>query len=282
MQVVTTVAELRAARNSWEGTVGLVPTMGYLHEGHLALVRRARAENDRVVVTIFVNPTQFGPSEDFTSYPRDIERDLALLAAEGVDLVFRPTVEEVYPPGFQTFVEVERISRPLEGASRPGHFRGVATVVLKLFNTIQPHRAYFGRKDGQQLLVIRQMVRDLDVPIEIVPVPTVRDADGMALSSRNAYLSPAEREAARSISRGLAKASERFAAGERDADVLRGLVREAIEAEPLMKIDYVSLADPTHDLAELAVAEPGALLSVAARAGKTRLIDNVTLGERLT
>ncbi|MHB1415836.1 MAG: pantoate--beta-alanine ligase [Chloroflexota bacterium] len=280
MQVVTTVAELRATRNSWQGTVGLVPTMGYLHEGHLALVRRARAENDRAVVSIFVNPTQFGPSEDFTSYPRDIERDLALLAAEGVDLVFMPTVEEVYPPGFQTFVEVERISRPLEGASRPGHFRGVATVVLKLFNMTQAHMAYFGRKDGQQLLVIGQMVRDLDVPIEIVPVPTVRDADGMALSSRNAYLSPAEREAARSISRGLAKASERFAAGERDADVLRGLVREAIEAEPLMKIDYVSLADPTHDLAELAVAEPGTLLSVAARAGKTRLIDNVTLGER--
>lgn len=279
MQVVTTVAELRKTRRSWQGTVGLVPTMGYLHEGHLALVRRAKAENVKVIATIFVNPTQFGPNEDFERYPRDTERDLALLRQEGVDVVFMPPVEEVYPPGFQTYVRVERLAEPLEGTSRPGHFRGVATVVLKLFNMAQADRAYFGRKDAQQLLVICTIAKELDVPIEIVPVETVRDADGLAISSRNVYLSPEERVAARAIGRGLTKAAECFKAGERDARTLCGLVRERLEAEPLIAIDYVSLADAAADLRELDVAKPGAVLSVAAWVGRTRLIDNVFLCE---
>ncbi len=277
MEVVTAVEELRRVRRAWRGPVGLVPTMGYLHAGHLALVERARAENDRVIVSIFVNPVQFGPNEDFAAYPRDVERDLGLLREARVDLVFTPSVEEVYPQDFQTYVNVERVSQRLEGAMRPGHFRGVATVVLKLFNLTQANRAYFGRKDAQQLLVIRQMVRDLGVPIEIVPVPTVREEDGLAISSRNVYLNPAERAASVAISRGLFAAHERFRTGERDAEALRGLVREAIAGEPLARLEYVSLADPANDLAELDQARPGSLLSVAAWVGKTRLIDNVDL-----
>ncbi|WP_448605309.1 pantoate--beta-alanine ligase [Thermoflexus hugenholtzii] len=276
MRVVHTIAEARAVRWALPGTWGFVPTMGYLHEGHLSLVRRARAENDRVAVSIFVNPTQFGPHEDYARYPRDLERDLRLLEPLGVDLVFVPSVEEMYPPGFQTWVIVEEVSRPLEGASRPGHFRGVATVVAKLFNILQPDRAYFGQKDAQQTVVIRRMVQDLNIPVEIVICPTVREPDGLAMSSRNTYLSPEERRAATVLFRALQAAKARYEAGERDAERLREAMREVIRAEPLARIDYVSVAHP-ETLQELERVEGPALLSLAVYIGTTRLIDNIML-----
>jgi pantothenate synthetase (EC 6.3.2.1) len=276
MRVVHTIAEARAVRRALPGTWGFVPTMGYLHEGHLSLVRRARAENDRVAVSIFVNPTQFGPHEDYARYPRDLERDLRLLEPLGVDLVFVPSVEEMYPPGFQTWVIVEEVSRPLEGASRPGHFRGVTTVVAKLFNILQPDRAYFGQKDAQQTVVIRRMVQDLNIPVEIVICPTVREPDGLAMSSRNTYLNPEERRAATVLFRALQAAKARYEAGERDAEGLREAMREVIRAEPLARIDYVSVADP-ETLQELERVEGPALLSLAVYIGTTRLIDNIML-----
>ena len=276
MRVVHTIAEARAVRRALPGTWGFVPTMGYLHEGHLSLVRRARAENDRVAVSIFVNPTQFGPHEDYARYPRDLERDLRLLEPLGVDLVFVPSVEEMYPPGFQTWVIVEEVSRPLEGASRPGHFRGVATVVAKLFNILQPDRAYFGQKDAQQTVVIRRMVQDLNIPVEIVICPTVREPDGLAMSSRNSYLNPEERRAATVLFRALQAAKARYEAGERDAERLREAMREVIRAEPLARIDYVSVAHP-ETLQELERVEGPALLSLAVYIGTTRLIDNLML-----
>lgn len=278
MRVVHTIAEARAVRRALAGTWGFVPTMGYLHEGHLSLVRRARAENDHVAVSIFVNPTQFGPHEDYNRYPRDLERDLRLLEPLGVDLVFAPSVEEMYPPGFQTWVIVEEVSRPLEGASRPGHFRGVATVVTKLFNIIQPDRAYFGQKDAQQTVVIRRMVQDLNIPVEIVVCPTVREPDGLAMSSRNTYLSPEERQAATVLFRALQAAKARYEAGEREAERLREAMREVIGAEPLARLDYVSVADP-ETLQELSRVEERALLSLAVYIGQTRLIDNILLPE---
>lgn len=276
MQVVRTIPEARTIRRTLPGTWGFVPTMGYLHEGHLSLVRRARAENDRVAVSIFVNPTQFGPHEDYNRYPRDLERDLRLLEPLGVDLVFAPSVEEMYPPGFQTWVIVDEVSRPLEGAARPGHFRGVATVVTKLFNIIQPDRAYFGQKDAQQAVVIRQMVRDLNIPVEIVVCPTVREPDGLAMSSRNTYLSPEERQAATVLFRALQAAKAHYEKGERDAERLREVMREVIRAEPLARLDYVSVAHP-ETLQELSHVEGPALLSLAVYIGKTRLIDNILL-----
>jgi pantoate--beta-alanine ligase len=276
MQVVTTVQELRAARRQMSGPVGLVPTMGYLHEGHLSLVRRARAENAQVVVTIFVNPTQFGPHEDFARYPRDVPRDLAMLEREGTDLVFVPPVEEMYPSGFRTYVNVEEITSRLEGAARPGHFRGVATVVCKLFNLVQPQRAYFGQKDAQQLVVIRRMARDLDFDLEIIPCPTVREPDGLAMSSRNVYLSPAERQAATVLYRALMAAQARYQAGERDAEALRQTMREVLAAEPRARVDYVSVAEP-ETLTELTRVSGTALASLAVYIGATRLIDNVLL-----
>ncbi|MBX6341415.1 MAG: pantoate--beta-alanine ligase, partial [Thermomicrobiaceae bacterium] len=251
--------------------------MGYLHAGHLALVERARGENDRVVVSIFVNPTQFGPQEDFNRYPRDLERDLALLREARVDAVFAPSVAEMYPPGFATYVEVGGVTERLEGAARPGHFRGVATVVTKLFNIVQPDRAYFGQKDAQQLVVIRKMVADLAIPVEVVAVPTVREPDGLALSSRNVYLSPEERRAAVALSQGLFAARDRFQAGERDAEALRETVRARVAREPLVRLEYVSVADP-ETLEELSTVGDRALVSLAARVGATRLIDNVLLG----
>ncbi len=278
MQVVRTIAEVRAIRRALPGTWGFVPTMGYLHEGHLSLVRRARAENDHVAVSIFVNPTQFGPHEDYNRYPRDLERDLRLLEPLGVDLVFAPSVEEMYPPGFQTWVIVEEVSRPLEGAARPGHFRGVATVVTKLFNIVQPDRAYFGQKDAQQAVVIRRMVQDLNIPVEIVVCPTVREPDGLAMSSRNTYLNPEERRAATVLFRALQAAKARYEQGERDAERLREAMREVIQAEPLARLDYVSVADP-ETLQELDRVEDRALLSLAVYIGKTRLIDNILLPE---
>lgn len=278
MIVVTTLDDLRRARAALQGPVGLVPTMGYLHEGHLSLARRARAECASVAASIFVNPTQFGPSEDLTSYPRDLPRDLAMLAAAGVDLVWTPTPEIVYPSGFQTWVTVEEVARPLEGTQRPGHFRGVATVVAKLFNAFQADRAYFGQKDAQQVAVIRQMARDLNFPVQIVVCPTVREHDGLAMSSRNAYLNAEQRAAAPVLFRALSAAATAYAAGERDAEALRQLMAEIIDAEPLARRQYVSCADPT-TLQELEGPAARALLSMAVYLGKTRLIDNLVLGD---
>ncbi len=277
MEVLKTIAEVRAAREAVPASVGLVPTMGALHEGHLTLVRQARAANDRVFVSIFVNPTQFGPNEDFTTYPRDIDRDLAMLSEAGVDYVFTPNVSEIYPEGSQTYVDVGPVTDVLDGASRPGHFRGVATVVLKLFNIVQPTRAYFGRKDAQQLVVIRRLVRDLNVNVELVPVETVREPDGLALSSRNAYLNPDERRAAVILHDALDLAQEMWTRGARDAGQYRNRMREVIESEEVARIDYVSVADP-ETLQELDRIKGPALVSTAVRIGKTRLIDNVTLG----
>jgi pantoate--beta-alanine ligase len=278
VQVIDSIEAVRAARRATAGRTSLVPTMGALHDGHLALVRRARAGSDCVWVSIFVNPTQFGPGEDFTAYPRDPDRDLALLAAEGVDYVFTPSSAEMYPEGAETFVDAGSITNVLEGAARPGHFRGVATVVLKLFNIVRPDSAYFGRKDAQQLVVIRRLVRDLNLDIDIVPVETVREPDGLALSSRNVYLSAAERKAAAVLFQALSLAREMWTRGARDAEAFRKRLREMIEAEPMALVDYVSVADPL-SLQELDRIQGPALVSLAVRIGRTRLIDNVTLGE---
>ncbi|MEW6566605.1 MAG: pantoate--beta-alanine ligase [Chloroflexota bacterium] len=273
MKVVTTLAELRAARAALPEPFGLVPTMGYLHEGHLSLARRARAECASVGVSIFINPTQFGPHEDLESYPRDLDRDLSLLGQEQVDLVWTPSAEEVYPAGYQTYVSVEQVSQPLEGARRPGHFRGVATVVAKLFNAFQPQRAYFGQKDAQQVVVIRQMTKDLNFPVEIIVCPTVREPDGLAMSSRNTYLNPEQRRAATVLYRALTAAQEAFERGERRAEVLRQILSQTVAGEPLARPDYVSVADPK-TLVELSGPVERALLSMAVHVGKTALIDN--------
>ncbi len=277
MQVVETVAEVRRIRRELQGSWGLVPTMGYLHAGHLSLVEQARRENDHVGVSIFVNPTQFGPTEDLAAYPRDLPRDLALLAEAGADLVWAPPVEEVYPPGFQTYVTVEEVTKVLEGAARPGHFRGVATVVAKLFNVFQPDRAYFGQKDAQQVVVIKQMARDLNFPLEVVVCPTVREPDGLAMSSRNVYLTPEQRAAAPVLYRALCAARDAWQAGQHDGEQLRRIMRAVLDAEPLARTEYVSAADPV-TLQELGDAGRGVLLSMAVRIGKARLIDNMLLG----
>jgi pantoate--beta-alanine ligase len=277
MQVLKTIEEVRAARRASRESVGLVPTMGALHDGHRALVRRAREENDHVCVSVFVNPAQFGPNEDYAAYPRDHERDLQLLKGEGVDLVFMPPVEEMYPDDFDTAVDLGAIAEVLEGQFRPGHFRGVATVVLKLFNIVQPSRAYFGRKDAQQLVVIRRLVRDLDLAVQIVPVDTVREPDGLAMSSRNMYLDPAERKAALVLWNALSLAREMWTRGARDGEAFRKRMLEVIEAEELVRADYVSVADP-ETLQELERIQGPALVSLAVRIGRTRLIDNITLG----
>ena len=276
MQVAATVGELRALRRDMTGAVGLVPTMGFLHEGHLSLVKASRERDGHVVVSIFVNPTQFGPNEDFERYPRDEERDLALLENEGVDVVFLPSVQEMYPDGASTFVNVEGITDVLEGARRPGHFRGVTTVVAKLFHIVQPHRAYFALKDAQQLAVIGKMVRDLRMDVEIVPMPTVREPDGLAMSSRNIFLTPPQREAALVLQKALLRAGELFVAGERGGKRLREAMRDVIAQEPLAQVDYVSVAD-AETLRELDNIEGPALASLAVSIGKTRLIDNVML-----
>jgi pantoate--beta-alanine ligase len=273
MQVLKTIHELRAARAGL-GPLGFVPTMGFLHEGHLSLVRKAKAECDAVAVSIFVNPTQFGPNEDFTRYPRDMERDLSLLEGEGVDFVFTPEPSEIYPPGAATRIEVGPIAQVLEGAVRPGHFSGVATVVTKLFNIVAPNVAYFGQKDAQQCAVIRQVARDLDLPVTLRVEPTVREADGLAMSSRNVYLDPAQREAALVVYRSLRAAAAAFETGETDGELMRALMRDALAGH---SVDYVSVADPD-TLAELDVARTGAIVSTAVRFGATRLIDNIVLG----
>jgi pantothenate synthetase (EC 6.3.2.1) len=279
MEIIKTIARLRQVRARF-AQVGLVPTMGYLHEGHLSLVRLARNECDTVAVSIFVNPTQFGPHEDLDRYPRNLERDFQLLQAQGVDLVFVPDVAEIYPDGYSTYVEVQGVTEMLEGAARPGHFRGVATVLCKLFNIIQPTHAYFGQKDAQQTVVVRKMVRDLDLPIEIVIGPTVREADGLALSSRNVYLTPDERVAATVLYRALMSARERYVAGSRDAEELRAAMRAVLSAEPLARVEYVSAAHPL-TLQELDQLDmDGGLLSMAVHIGSTRLIDNIIVQDR--
>lgn len=278
MIIVTTLEELRRETAKLSRPLGFVPTMGYLHAGHISLVERARAECASVAVSIFVNPTQFGPNEDLDKYPRDLPRDLSLLEAAGADLVWTPTPEVMYPPGFQTWVTVEGLTAPLEGAQRPGHFRGVTTVVAKLFNAVQPQKAYFGQKDAQQAAVIRRMTRDLDFPIEIVVCPTVREPDGLAMSSRNTYLNPEERKAATVLFRALSVAKEAYERGERDAETLRRIMREVIQAEPLARLQYVSCAD-YDSLEELETVRGKTLLSMAVFIGKTRLIDNFVIGE---
>ena len=276
MKVVKKIDDMRRLRQQLAEPVGLVPTMGYLHEGHLALVRQARAENPSVVASIFVNPTQFGPQEDFKQYPRDLQRDLALLEKEKTDIVFMPSVTEMYPPQFNSWVEVGKVTERLEGASRPGHFRGITTVVAKLFNIIQPTRAYFGQKDAQQAIVIKKMVADRNMNLEIVTVPTVREPDGLALSSRNIYLNPEERQAALVLYQALRLAQELWSQGEKDAERIRQEMIALIKKQPLANTDYVSIAD-TETLDELDTISPPALASLAVRIGKTRLIDNIVL-----
>jgi pantoate--beta-alanine ligase len=277
MKVISTLAEFKEARRRTAGTVGFVPTMGYLHEGHLFLARRAKAENDVSVVSIFVNPTQFGPKEDFARYPRDPERDLAMLERERTELVLMPPVQEMYPAGTSTWVDVEEVTKKLEGAARPGHFRGVATVVAKLFNIVEPTKAYFGQKDAQQVVVIQKMVTDLNMNLEVVVVPTQREPDGLAMSSRNVYLNPQERQAAVVLWRSMNLAQGLWQKGERDAEKMRNEMMALIKREPLARTDYVSIADP-HTLEELSQIKGPALISMAVYMGKTRLIDNVTLG----
>ena len=283
MQILQTIKETRQAcvtaraAAAKPATIGLIPTMGALHEGHLSLIRAAKKQCDIVVATIFVNPTQFGPNEDFSRYPRTFSSDCALLEAEGVDILFAPTVEDMYPNGIsRTFIEVPGISERLDGLSRPGHFRGVATVVAKLFHIVSPDRAYFGQKDAAQVAVLRAMVHDLDFPVELIVCPTVRDSDGLALSSRNQYLSPEERAQALALSRSLASVTAQVAKGIRDTAQLKSSILQDLQFIPALKIDYVEIVDPT-TLEPIVDVQAGALIAVAAWLGKTRLIDNALL-----
>jgi pantoate--beta-alanine ligase len=276
VKIIDKIDAMKKLRRELAEPVGFVPTMGYLHEGHLALVRRARAGNPSVVVSIFVNPTQFGPQEDFSSYPRDTRRDLALLQKEGADVVFMPSVAEMYPGQFDGWVEVGKVTERLEGAFRPGHFRGVTTVCAKLFNIVQPTTAYFGQKDAQQAVVIKKMVADLNMDLEIVTVPAVREPDGLAMSSRNTYLNPEERRAATVLYQALSLAQRLWSQGEKDAHRLRQEMIKLIQKQPLATIDYVSVAN-AETLDELDTINPPALVSLAVKIGTTRLIDNVVL-----
>lgn len=274
--IVKTIEEVRAQVKAWraEGlTVGLVPTMGYLHEGHQSLIARSVAENDRTVVSDFVNPIQFGPTEDLATYPRDIERDAALCESTGANLIFHPEADEMYAPDFCTYVDMDHLTKGLCGKTRPIHFRGVCTVVSKLFHIVQPDRAYFGQKDAQQLAVIRRMVRDLNMPLTIVGCPIIREEDGLAKSSRNTYLSAEERKAALCLSRGLNKGKAAVEAGETDAEKVKAIITAEIEAEPLSRVDYVEIVD-WNNLEPVSSTEGSILAAVAVYIGKTRLIDN--------
>jgi len=275
MKVLATIAEFRAARAE-VGSLGFAPTMGFLHDGHLSLVHAAKTENSAVAASLFVNPTQFGPNDDFARYPRARDRDLAMLESAGCDLVFAPEVGEMYPQGFDARVEIGGVTEGLEGAVRPGHFAGVATVVAKLFNIVQPTRAYFGQKDAQQVAVIQKLVRDLDFPVQVVVRPTVREPDGLAMSSRNAYLSPTERQDALALWRALTAAQSLYTAGERSAAVLREAMARPV-AEIGATADYLSVADPQTLKEVETVGAQGGLLSLAVRIGTTRLIDNILL-----
>ena len=280
MKVIETCAEMMALCREVPRPLGLVPTMGALHEGHLSLTRQARSDNATMAASIFVNPTQFGPNEDFTTYPRSMERDLELLEAQGTDLVFAPLPPEVYPEGFDTYIEPGAVAEGMEGAARPGHFRGVATVVAKLFTIARPDLAYFGQKDGQQVAVIRKMNADLNLGVDVVTMPTIREPDGLAMSSRNAYLTDEEREAAPVVYRALCAAESLWNAGERDAGRLRTAALDLLRGEPLVSgVDYVSVVD-AETMAELAAVEWGrrAMIAAAVRLGSVRLIDNVVVG----
>ncbi|HWQ46929.1 MAG TPA: pantoate--beta-alanine ligase [Longilinea sp.] len=278
MKTASTILEFRALRKELPEPVGFVPTMGYLHDGHISLVRAAKEQGcASVVVSIFVNPTQFGPAEDLAKYPRNPEGDLALLQAAGVDLVFFPTPEIMYPKGYQTWVTVEEVSQPLEGSMRPGHFRGVATVVAKLFNIVQPQKAFFGQKDAQQSAVLQRMVKDLDFPLEMVVCPTRREADGLAMSSRNTYLTPEQRQKAVVLHRSLTTAQKAYQQGEHDATRLRQIVLDILHTEPLAEVQYVSVANAESLLEVEGVTDTRLLISMAVYFGKTRLIDNILL-----
>ena len=278
MDVISTVSAMMKARDSAERPLGLVPTMGYLHRGHLALVERARKDNKTVVASVFVNPTQFGSGEDLDGYPRDFERDVAMLAGQGVDIVFAPEPGQMYPPGYSTYVDVGELGERLEGEHRPGHFRGVSTVVAKLLAIVRPDRAYFGQKDGQQALVVERLNRDLNLGAEIVVMPTVREPDGLAMSSRNVYLTPSERVRAAVLYKALSRARERWRNGERDANALRGEMERVISEGSPTKVDYVSIA-ALDGLREMDRVDAPAMASVAVRFGKARLIDNVILSD---
>ena len=280
MRLVSTIAEMRSYSRQVRSAgrrLGLVPTMGALHEGHLSLVRAARAKCDAVAASIFVNPTQFGPHEDFASYPRDLEQDCGVLESEGVDFVFAPSVEEMYAGPTITWVTVEEMSDRLCGKSRPGHFRGVTTVVSKLFHIVEPDLAFFGQKDAAQLAIIRRMVRDLNIPVQIEVCPTVREPDGLAMSSRNSYLSPSERRSALVLYRSLTRVRSLFNGGERNAGALISAARQEFAKEPAARLDYFEVVDPD-TLETLEIIQGRVLTAVAAFVGKTRLIDNLLLG----
>jgi pantoate--beta-alanine ligase len=282
MKIIRTVAKIEALSREIRALgkrIGLVPTMGSLHEGHLSLVRECRAKSDVTVVSIFVNPAQFGPKEDLGSYPRDLDRDAGLLEKEGVDYVFHPEPSDMYPEGYRTYVAVEDLEDRLCGRSRPGHFRGVCTVVLKLFNIVRPDAAYFGWKDAQQVIILRRMAADLDLDVRVEALPLVRDADGLALSSRNSYLSAEERKAALVLSRSLAEARRMIEEGERDAGAVSGRIKEAVADEPRARLDYVEVVDPVN-LRPLDLIDGEALIAMAVHIGRTRLIDNVRILRR--
>jgi pantoate--beta-alanine ligase len=276
MKIIETIAEMQKIRKDMRGTLGFVPTMGYLHDGHIELVRRAKAANNFAAVSIFVNPTQFGPKEDFAKYPRDPERDLSMLDSVGTDFVFMPEPKEMYPEGFATWIEVNGVTERLEGAARPGHFRGVATVVAKLFNAVQPERSYFGQKDAQQCAVIKKMVQDLNMPLEIVIVPTVREPDGLAMSSRNVYLTKEMRAQAPVLHRSLKLAESLWQQGETDVEKVRRAMTGLIRQQPLANIEYIDIAD-AGSLQELDIMKSPVLISMVVRFGATRLLDNIIL-----
>lgn len=277
MKIIKTISEMRELRKTLPEPVGFVATMGYLHEGHISLVRKAKEENASVMVSIFVNPTQFGPNEDFEKYPRDIDGDLEILEEEGVDAVFAPEADEIYPKDFNSRVEVIGITQKLEGNCRPGHFRGVTTIVNKLFNIVVPNKAYFGQKDAQQAIVINKMVKDLNMNLEVITCPTIREPDGLAMSSRNVYLRPEDRQSATVLYRALMLAKDLYQQGERNAETVRTEMVRLIKTEEPARIDYVSVADPV-TLEELDEISGKALVSLAVKFYKTRLIDNIVLG----
>lgn len=276
MKVVSNISEIKALRRDIKGSVGFVPTMGYLHEGHISLVKQSRIDNAATIISIYVNPSQFGPNEDFQSYPRNTERDLQMLRDEEVDIVFMPSNEEIYPQGYSTWVDVAILTDRLEGAQRPGHFKGVTTIVAKLFNIVEPYKSYFGQKDAQQALVIKKMVEDLNMNLEVIVMPTIREKDGLAMSSRNVYLNTEQRRTATVLYKALTLAKQVYQNGEKNADVIRHKITSLISAEPLAQIQYISIAD-ARTLEELSDISSSALVSLAVKVGKTRLIDNIIL-----
>lgn len=275
MKIIDTISAMKAERNSLDEPLGFVPTMGYLHEGHISLVKRSREENKTVAASIFVNPTQFGPNEDFENYPRDTERDLKLLEPY-TNIVFMPSADDLYPAGYNSWIDVEGLTDKLEGASRPTHFRGVTTIVAKLFNILEPTRAYFGQKDAQQLAVIKKMVKDLDMNLEVIACPTIREPDGLAMSSRNSYLKPDERKAATVLYQSLKLAEKLYSEGERDSTKIRREMTALIRQQPAANIDYISVAD-NETLGEVEEITRPVLVSLAVKIGKPRLIDNIVL-----